>query len=406
MKFLISLLVLLLLLLGSVIYIFSTSNVTVIPSFESNESSEQNLSNPKEVETRFQNEYFESKWEDTKEKLDQALEKYTELDRTQEGNFFWDKRASLKDELNAIFKELITELHNEHIDEYKEEIAGIREEINEDRIQIKEYRDEMKEAPKESYVSTTVEEYKEDIKEVQKSIKEKQQYIANREENIHVYFYLLGIELSYQKISVLSTRSDFHYIHENALLLTMLNTVVKKMLKNLKLAHYSYAATRYYHNMNRIIFELIIYQQNRYIQRIEDKEKGYIAQLNNLIAYNKELYESAKSDIKRAKHAEDKKIHKSNMKATTLFIKTAKKYKKDMLQQRKRLLKARIVADRHLKLSQKRYRITLSSLEVLKPTRDLEKVLKKIMHQYLKEIDLSFESQAVAKRYLKITKQL
>jgi len=410
MKLLMSLIFILLTLLSVVIYIYTTTDIEIIPSFEDEENQtlqeEQNITDPKKIERAFQKKYLESKWEDVHSQLNRAIEKYMELDLAKSGSFFWDKSDSIREEIYLIFDEIVQELKDERIAQYRETIQEIEEDIAEDTALIKEYELDMKDAPKESYISTTVEEYKANIKELEEKIKNQKETIARTQENIYAYIYVLGMQLPYNKIDMLSKRIDFQYMFDAALVMKMLKTVMNKITHITKAKKYTYEQTLYYHNINRILFEFIIYQQNRYLKRIDDTQSGYITQLNALIDTNTQIYEESALNMAREKNPERKKIYADNMKVLKLFRQAAEIYKKDLSLQRTRLLQVRYMAAKHLRLTQNRYKTSKLSLESLKPMRDMNQEFTKIIHHYFDNIEITFKDKRLKKKYIEITHKL
>jgi len=407
MKFLISLLFLLLTLLSIVIYIYMTTDIQVVPTFDDEDNTtqqdESNITDPKKIEKRFQRDYFESKWEDVQSQLNRAIQKYMELDRATEGNFFWDKKASLREELYLIFDEIVAELKDERIAEYKEQMQEIRQEIKNDIVEIHEYEEEMKEAPKESYIYTTVDGYKEKIKELEEVIKAKKETIENTQESIYAYIYVLGIELPYTKIDMLMKRIDFQYMYDAALVMKMLKTLMIKIKKDTMVNKFHYSKTLYYHNVNRVLFEFILYQQSRYIQTIDEI---YIPQLLSLLKRNDHAYEKNAKLKQQTRNATQKAIYQDNMRALKIFRQAAEIYKKDLLAQRKRLWQVRLMSAKHLQLTQDRYKTSKLSIESLKPIRDMNEEFTKIIRHYFDNIEITFKDKRLKKKYIEITQKL
>jgi len=405
MKFLISLLVLLLTLLSIVIYIYMTTDVTVVPNFsdEENTTEEQNITDPKQIEREFQNQYFESKWDDVKKHLDKAIEKYMELDRAKDGSFFWDKKASIREELYLIFDEIVEELHDERIKDYQEQIAERYEEIRQAIKDIKEYENEMKEAPKESYISTTIDEYKTKIKEAEQNIIDLKNSIQAKQDSIHAYIYVLGIELPYQKLEMLRKRVDFPLMLDAALVMKMLQKIMAKIKKDTMINKFQYNKTLYYHNVNRVLFEFILYEQSRYINVING---NYLPKLNYLIHRNLHAYEKYARLKQKSNNQTQRIIYQDNMRALTLFRQAAEIYKKDLIAQRKRLWQVRLMSAKHLQLTQSRYETSRLSLESLKPKRDMSKEFAKIIHHYFDNIEITFKNETIKRKYIEITRQL
>lgn len=409
MKFLLSLLFLLLTLLSIVIYIVLTRGIEV-PSFSDDENTteqvDENITDPKKIERKFQNEDFEKKWDDVNEYIQKAVAKYTEIDNAGKPSFFWDKRKSLRSELFVIFDEIVKELQNERINEHKEKIKELEEEIKEEQTQIMEYRTAMKEAPQEHFIKTTVDEYKADIKELQETIDQLEQSIVDTHNSIRAYIYVLGIELPYSKIDLLQQRIDFPLMLDNALVMKMMQKIIIKFKKRKKFNEYTYEDTLNYHRQNRILFELLIYQQNRYLQKINNDESGYLKLLDDLLKENDALYEKSAKNMVYSKNEQQKSIYRRNMQALKLFRQVVEIYKKDIWEQRRRLLQVRLMSAKHLRLTQNRYETAMSSYEVLRPTRDMNREFQKIIKHYFDNIEITFKDKRHRQKYIEVTKEL
>jgi len=404
MKFLVSLLVLLFTLLSIVIYIYLTTDIHVVPSFGDEDNSsqhEQNTTDPKELEERFLKEYFQANWEDIQEQLNQAIEKYIEIDEAGEPSFFWDKKASLWDELEAIFDEIIEDMKDGRIDEHQERMDEIKEIIQEDVVQIQAYEVDMKTAPKESYLSTTVLGYKEKIKALEEEIKIETKNIKYIEEQIHAYYYNLGVLLSQEEFQLLKNRIDFDFLYEAAIVMNMLQKAMGKVKKETMEHKYQLDKTLYYYNTSRIVFEFILYLQKRHQEMIDDK---YIPNLNALLEQKINAY---KEDTVKSKQAqEDRELYTDSLKAQKIFIETTKLYKKDILKQRKALWRVRLVTAKHLELTRNRYMRSKETSESLRPKRDMQKILDSVIRYYFDDIGSDVEDAKQKEKYQEITRQL
>jgi|GEM_PF-1151049 len=404
MKFLMALLFLLFTLLSIVIYIYLTTDIEVVPSFGDEDNTSQHESNttdPKELEERFLKEYFQANWEDIQEQLNQAIEKYIEIDNAGEPSFFWDKKASLRDELEAIFDEIIEDMKDGRVDEHQERIDEIKEIIQEDVVQIQAYEVDMKTAPKESYLSTTVKGYKEKIKALEEEIKletKKREYI---EEQIHAYYYNLGVLLSQKEFVLLKNRIDFDFVYEAAIVMNMLQKAMGKVKKETMEHKYQLDKTLYYYNTSRIVFEFILYLEKRHREAID---KVYIPHLNALL---ERKINAHKEDMIKSKQAkEDSKLYVDSLKVQKIFIETTKLYEKDILKQRKALWRVRLVVAKHLELTHNRYIRSKETSESLRPKRDMQKILGAVIRYYLDDIGSSVEDAKQKEKYQVITRQL
>jgi len=409
MKLVLSLVIVLILLLGGVVYIYTNRNNTdtelVHPLIVLEDDNNETKLTPLEEEIKFHKEKFESSWDDIESSLNNAIEIYSQILKLQDKDDksildrILDKEASLKDELYAIFDELIVdELRDSRIEDYKSNIIDIQEYIKDLKLSLQENIELIKDAPKESWFNSTKDDYKVKIKDLKNEIID---YQKERKKNIYSiksYIRAMGINLSDNKLELLLKRVDFLDMLDMVLVINMADMTMEKLNKN----RLNYKNTMQYYSINEILFELVIYKANQYIKYIENR---YINSLIELDKKNEKLYQSNKIKFLQEKNRTKREIYRDSIMALKLFKKASIIYKNDLARQKIRLLKIVFIASSNLEVSKTQYRTSKHSLERLKPIRNMRGEFQKMIKLF-SDIKASFKSSKLKNKYIEITDKI
>ena len=412
MRLVISLVFILFLLLGGVIYIYITNDNeedkkvahTVVILNDDNSTM-----TPFEEEKAFQKDKFESSWDDIESSLTNAVDTYSKILEIQDRDDksildkILDKESSLKDDLYTIFQELIVdELRDSRIEDYKSNIIDVQEDIIDLKISIKENEELLIEAPIKSWFSSTKDDYKDIIKDLENEIKEYNIDIKNNNNSIRAYIRTLGLNLSDDKIDLLRKRVDFIDMIDMVLVINMIDMTMSQLTKNMGKDKLNYNNSIKYYSINQTLFELVIYKAKEYIKHIENQ---YIKNLIKLDAQNKKLYQSDKIKFIQEKSRIKRKIYKDSMKALKLFKDASTIYKNDLLRQKIRLLKIIYISSSNLEASKTQYQTSKHSLERLKPIRDMRGEFQKMREIFL-DIRAKFKNSRIKNKYIEIISKL
>ena len=409
MKVVIPLVIALILLLGGVVYIYINRNnedtKLVQPLIVLEEDNNETKLTPLEEEIKFHKEKFDSSWDDIESSLNNAIEIYSQILKLQDRDDksildrILDKEASLRNELYAIFDELIVdELRDSRIEDYKSNIIDIQEYIQELKSTLQEDKELLKDAPKESWFSSTKDDYKIKIKDLKEEISNYQKEGKKNRYSIKSYIRAMGVELSDSKLDIVLKRVDFLDMLDMILVINMADMTMEKLDKD----RLNYNNTIRYYSISEILFELVIYKANQYINHIENR---YINNLIELDKKNEKLYQSNKIKFLQEKNRTKREIYRDSIMALKLFKRASIIYKNDLARQRIRLLKIVFIASSNLEVSKTQYITSKHSLERLKPMRNMRIEFQKMIKLF-SDIKASFKNSKLKNKYIEITDKI
>ncbi|SHO80359.1 DNA double-strand break repair Rad50 ATPase [hydrothermal vent metagenome] len=405
MKLVISLIFTIFLLLGAIVYIYiTTNNNELIPNLVIRD--ENKTTSPFEEEIEFKKEKFESNWDNIESSLINATEIYSKILQLQDNedismiDKLFNKEGSLRKDLNAIFDELIEDyLRDSRIEDYQYNIKDIEDYIIDLKLSIKDNEDMLVDAPSKAWFSSTKDDYKEKINDLKNEIKEYQTNIKDINNSIRAYIKALGLNISNYRIDILLKRVDFINMLDILLVIDMSDMTMDRLNKSISKDKLDEVIK--YYNINQVLFELVIYQSNKYIKDIN----SYIDKLGELNRENRRLYQLDMSKFKKEKSRIKRKIYKNSMKALKLFEKALILYKNDLSKQKIRLLKIIYISSSNLEASKSEYKVSKYSLETLTPIRNMKREFKKMIKVFL-DIKVRFKTIKIKNKYIEITDKL
>jgi len=403
MKFIIGLITILVILITVIIYIYvNKDNIIHTEYQDTTENIDINTTevNPIELEDKEQQEYYESISDDIQSELDNAREVYANIDKAPTSSLFGSKE-SFDDDLNAIFSDILDDLNDNRLEDFRDDIESAMENINNLNVEIKEYQEEQKSAPKESYIETTIDGYSKKIKDLEYEIKLSTNDIKNNNHSIRNYLFVLGIRVNSKKMNMLLLRADRDDIVDMALIMNMLKKESQNLRKEIYSSELTIDDTKKYYDISRILFKFIIYKKNIYDKHLDN----YIEFLDNNVENNQVVYKRSLKEMREEKNKIRLRTYKKNIKILKIFRQASLRYKSDLLKQKKRLRQIEYISMRNLKMLQNSFDVLSHSSESIKPIVNIEKEFDKIIKRYLIIVE-KFKSNEVKRKYIELTYQI
>ena len=403
MKFIIGLITILVILITVIIYIYvNKDNIIHTEYQDTTENIDINTTevNPIELEDKEQQEYYESISDDIQSELDNAREVYANIDKAPTSSLFGSKE-SFDDDLNAIFSDILDDLNDNRLEDFRDDIESAMENINNLNVEIKEYQEEQKSAPKESYIETTIDGYSKKIKDLEYEIKLSTNDIKNNNHSIRNYLFVLGIRVNSKKMNMLLLRADRDDIVDMALIMNMLKKESQNLRKEIYSSELTIDDTKKYYDISRILFKFIIYKKNIYDKHLDN----YIEFLDNNVENNQVVYKRSLKEMREEKNKIRLRTYKKNIKILKIFRQASLRYKSDLLKQKKRLRQIEYISMRNLKMLQNSFDVLSHSSESIKPIVNIEKEFDKIIKRYLIIVE-KFKSNDVKRKYIELTHQI
>jgi len=219
-------------------------------------------------------------WGDVFDDLSDGADSIIKLDSAPDSAWIGTDKEDVRKDIDGILENMIKIILGDDLDLYKNKIAELNEQIAENKIDVVKYREEKIGAPLTSMVITTKAQYDEkisDIKEENEGYEEKIVIVKN---DLKDKFSNIGVELSSAQIDVLLSRVDGNDIIQMSLVMDILKHITSQIMDLMKESKEELEQAKKYYGMHLICLELVVYMQQKYIDKVNNK---YIPKIDKLI---------------------------------------------------------------------------------------------------------------------------
>ena len=150
-----------------------------------------------------------------------------------------------------------------------------------------------------------------------------------------------------------------------------------------------------YYSMHVVLLELIIHMQNGYMGHIDDK---YLPKLQTITKQTLKIRNQARTELKREKSAQRRKIYKSNVAAHQLTLQTAKLYGKALKSQKGKVKKAQKKSKRDLALANNTLATVMVSADLLGMLKTSQQTFNALINLQVPEL-VPFKNLKMQKKF-------
>jgi len=341
-------------------------------------------------------------WDELLDKLNDAREVFDEIPNAPTDSLFGDTKESLRVDLNDMLEVVLSVLDDGSIREYRENIATLEIAIKTKQSNIQTYKENRVSAPREHLLKTTKAGYDEKIKNAKIDIQEIETEIETMTSTLGLKLQDSGIILDNDQLSVLLSRVDSEDILQMAAVYDVLKMVTDQLLQLTISSGESIDHAKKYYGMHVILLETVLYMQNKYIDKIDNK---FAPKLTEIINLSNNLMAQTKAKNRSEVNSSRKAIYEKNIKAQALTIKTAGLYKDVLYGQKRKVMKGSDNTRRDLDLAINTYLTVQISSDLLDVLKDSKQGFDVLMNLQVPDI-VAFENTEMQKKFQELSTEL
>jgi hypothetical protein len=359
--------------------------------------------NPKEKnQEEVKKEHLNEVWRDSFDALSDGTKYIIKLEKAPNSAWFDEDKEDIQKDIDEILDNMIEILIGDELNIYTDKIKKLQKKISSNQKKIVSYREDTLVAPLESYVSTTQEEYKKKITKLKEKNISHGKRIDLVKQALKERFTNIGVILTQEQIDVLLSRVDGNDIVQMALVMDILKHITSQIMVLMKASKEELEEAKKYYAMHLICLELVVYIQQKYIQKVSDI---YIPKIDMLIASAKEMIE----ETKRLKNADNdrqrKTIYTQNLHTQKLTYETSRMYKKDLLASKVRMENAQEKSKADLRLSRNTYKTVMLSSELYRLITQSQYTFAEVSKIHIPNI-IPFQNEQMKQKYKELTRML
>lgn len=351
---------------------------------------------------RLHQEHFDTIWEDVIDHLDRGLTISQKIQKAPSSAIFGEDKVSLRKEFDAVLDDIINLLLDDNLLNYRETIRRSEALIVSSQKNILTCREKRIVAPTESHIKTTKAEYEQKIEESRQTVAQQKAVIIQTKLSMSQNFKELGIDLTPDQIDVLLARVDGDDIIQMTLVMDVLKHITTQLLGIMQESNEELSQAKKYYGMHMVLLELVVYIQERFIRKIDDR---YLLQIDKIIEHNKEMLSKTSQKISDEDNIKRRNIYYQNYRSQQLTLKTAILYRQNLIDELKQVREAKAVSQKNLDLSKNTYETVTLSSDLFKIIASSQEMMKAVMKLQVPTI-IPFENIQMRDKYQELTDKI
>jgi hypothetical protein len=339
-------------------------------------------------------------WNTLLPQLEQGLVYTDKLEKAPESAWIGSDKKDLRQDINQLFDNIIDTLIDDDFLAYKKEINTLQQEITNNKHTISSYREKRVSAPMQSHIKTTKADYSRKIEALQE---ENREYALRTEQikgKLIEQFSRIGVNLTSEQINVLLTRVDGDNIIQMALMMDLLKHITEQIIVLMKENREDFAYARKYYGLHLVSLELVVYIQQRYIDKVTHlylpKIESIISEAQNMATQTQRLADAEVSQRRRD-------IYKKNIETQRLTARVAQRYKQDLIASKRSMVHAQNIARKNMQLARNTYKTVVLSADLYALISENQNLFSEISRIQVPNI-IPFENMQIEKKYNELTK--
>ena len=351
---------------------------------------------------RLREEHFNAIWEDVIANLEKGLEIKEQMKKAPESAIFAEDKSSIRKEFDEVLDDIIALILDDGIFNYRKEIRDAEESIASLKKSILKYREKKITAPLESKIRTTKAQYDSKIIDARTSIIEYRKKIAETKVAMSQSFKEQGIDISPDQIDVLLSRVDGDDIIQMTLVMDVLKQITQQLLGIMQESGEELVHAKKYYGMHMVLLELVVYIQEKFISKIENK---YIPRINQITDQTQKMLAKTSERISAEENLQRRNIYYQNYESQKLTLKTAILYRQNLVDEMEQVREAIAVSRKNLELSKNTYETVTLSSDLFKIISTSQEMMKEVMRLQVPTI-IPFENIQIKEKYRELTEKI
>jgi hypothetical protein len=351
---------------------------------------------------RLHEEHFKAIWEDVIDKLEKGLVLDRQMEQAPSHAIFGKDKTSLRNDFNSVLDDIIALLLDDNLLNYRTTIRNSEAQIDASEKAILKYREKKIAAPVESHIKTTRSQYDEKIAAARRMIEEEKNRIVQTKLAMSRNFKELGIDLTPDQIDVLLARVDGDDIIQMTLVMDVLKQITTQLLGIMQESNEELSQAKKYYGMHMVLLELVVYIQDKFIDKISD---DYLPRIDQIIAQSKSILSRTNQRISTEENIQRRNIYFQNLQSQQLTLKTSLLYRQNLVNELQQVKEARAVSRKNLELSKNTYETVTLSSDLYKIIASSQEMMQEVMKLQIPTI-IPFENIQMKEKYQELTKKL
>ena len=341
-------------------------------------------------------------WDNVYDDLEEGAGYIDKLNNAPESTWIGTDKEDVQKDINELFEMIVNGLIKDDLLIYKTKMEKLKKQISNNRSDILKYREKRVGAPQKSAIYTTKSEYDTKIEETKSENRILENEIRIIKEDLKKNFSEIGVNLSSEQIDVLLNRVDGDDIIQISLVMETLKHITNQILELMKQSKEELTQAKKYYGMHQVLLELVVYIQQKYIDKCENV---YLPKIDKMISDSAEMMENTDRLKAQEEDARRRSIYNNNLDAQMLTNKAVTLYRKDIVASRNNMIEAQKISKANLKLSKNTYATVMLSADLFDLISESQGMFDEVSKIQVPNL-VPFENIQMEQKYRELTEKL
>lgn len=349
-------------------------------------------------------EEFAEVWENIAPKLNEVLELEQQAETTPDSVWLGlgTDKEDLNQEINQLLDEAVEILSISNTNNIRQAIRAEEERIREMKQDIAKYHQAQITAPVNSTWKTTIADYDVKIKQLTESIQQSQTHISKLKAEFAQELSNKGLSISTEQLEVLLSSVVGDDIIQSSVVYNNIKQISQQLMILTEKSGEDINISQRYYGMYTVLLKILLHMQQNFINKIENQ---YLPKIANIIIEVKNINVTT-GNLLRSIHDKTHRKHLfANLQAQNLTLQTAELYKKHLIKQSYKIVKAIKKTRQDLQIAQNTYKTVRIGGELINLLRSSNKSFEILLNIQVPDL-LIFENKQMKQEFAILTQKL
>lgn len=345
---------------------------------------------------------FAQVWSEVTPTLKEVLDLEQEHETLPDSAWVVKDKKDNREEINELLDEAVAILSISSTDKTRERIRFLEKQIREMKQTISQYRQEQISAPVRSAWIKTVDDYDAKIKQLNEQINKNYEDIAKLKTQFAQELAENGLFITEEQLEVLLSSVVGDDIIQSSIVYDNVKQISQQLMTLTINSGEDIEISQRYYGMYTVLLKTLLHMQQTFINNIDVK---YVPKINKIVAEVQDTNAITRNLLRIEREKNRRRYLTANLEAQNLTLQTAALYKRHLIGQRGKMVRAMDKTASDLQIAQNTYKTVRLSGELVNLLRTSQKSFDLLLNIQVPEL-LVFENKQMKQEFAILTQKL
>ncbi len=345
---------------------------------------------------------FGQVWNKVTPTLDKVLQLEQEQETLPDSAWILRDKQDNKADINSLLDEAVEILSISNSSQTRAQIRALEDEIREIKQSISEYRQAQVSAPDQATWIKTKDDYKAEIERLNKLINNKNREIIKLKMQFADELAEKGVVLTQEQLEVLLSSVVGDDIIQSSIVYDNVKQISQQLMELTINTGEDIDISQRYYGMYTVLLKTLLHMQQTFINNIDEK---YLPKMDKIVIDVQEVNANTRNLLRKERDKNRRQHLRANLEAQNLTLQTAVLYKRHLIGQRGKMVRAMDKTATDLQIAQNTYKTVRLSGELVNLLRTSQKSFDLLLNIQVPDL-LIFENKQMKQEFAILTQKL